>query len=148
MVVNTGSSCASTLPIATTPALAMTMSMSAEFVDAALNSGLQRREVSDVGNHGHHLAAGVSHQLRGFVRSDLVAQRVRDRVDIGADVHRDDVGALFSERDGVAAALAAGRPGDHGDGVVEFTHDGNVPAYSTQNDRDAEPVCHDSRDER
>ena len=58
------------------------------------------------------------HQLRGVVEIRFSRQRVGDRVDIGADIDGDDVGALLGQGDGMAAALAAGRAGDDRDGVV------------------------------
>ena len=88
-------------------------------------------------------AARGLHQPHGFVEIGLGAQRVGDRVDVGADVDRDDVGALFGQRDGMAAPLAARGAGDDGDGVVEFTHD-RKRTYSIQKDRVPGQFCHDS----
>jgi hypothetical protein len=58
------------------------------------------------------------HQPRGFFEIGFGRQWVGDRVDIGANIDGDDVGALLGQRDGVAAALPARRAGDDGDGVV------------------------------
>ena len=122
--LNTGSEWASGSPIATTPALAMTMSTSPSSSIPALHRGLQLGQVAYVGDDGHDLAAGGLDQPCGLVEIGFGPQRVGNRVDIGADVHGDDVGALFGQRHGVAATLAARGAGDDGDRVVEFTHDG------------------------
>ena len=50
-----------------------------------------------------------------------------DRVDIGADVHRDDVGALSRQSHRVGATLTSGRAADNRDCAVKQTHQGFSP---------------------
>ena len=92
-------------------------------LDPGLHRGFQLGQVSDIGDNSQCLAAGRLDESCGLVEIGFGAQRVGNRLDVGANIHGDDVCALFGQCDGVAAALAARRAGDDGDGVVEFTHD-------------------------
>ena len=59
----------------------------------------------------------------------LGGHRVRRCRDRPAGVHRDDVGALLREADGVAATLAAGRAGDERKLAVEEPHAPHASAF-------------------
>ena len=94
----------------------------AKFVDGPPHARLELGKISHVRDDRHHPPTGGGDQAHGLSEVVLGAERVRNRVDVGADIHPDDVGALFGERYRVTAALAAGCAGDDGDGVVEFSH--------------------------
>ena len=69
---------------------------------------------------------------RSDLRDGLVeifgsCERIMDRVDIGADVHRDDVGALSREAHRVGATLTSRRAADNRDFAVKQTHQGFSP---------------------
>jgi hypothetical protein len=92
---------------------------------------LDRGVVADVGLGGDDPPAGRL-DLPGRLGQVLHGgHRVGHRVDLLGDVHRDDVRALAGQRDRVAAALPARRPGDEGDlafqpsghGVVSLPRD-------------------------
>ena len=94
----------------------------AERVDPGLHCGFQLRQIANIGDSRCSPASGGLDQPYGLVEIGLGAQRVRNSVDIRADVDGDDVGTLLGERDGVATTLPPGGAGHYGDGVIEFTH--------------------------
>jgi hypothetical protein len=95
----------------------------AEFGDALLEGGFERRAVPDVGFPRDDASAGV---LDEFHRGGHVlggGHRIRNTGDLVAQVDRDDAGALRRQLHRVSAALAPGRAGDERDLAVEFPHD-------------------------
>ena len=100
----------------------------AEFGDAVGHDLLEPVEVADVGLLGDDAPTGLLDEVDRLVEILAGRHRVRDAVDLTAQVERDDVGPLLGEPDRVAAALAARRPGDEDDLPVELScHD--APHY-------------------
>jgi hypothetical protein len=90
----------------------------AELGDPVVDGGGQRLDVADVGLLGDdpsaqllHLAHGLGQVFRGRALVEVGGHAV----DGCGDVHRDDVGALLGEPDGVRPSLAASGPGDERD---------------------------------
>ena len=88
------------------------------------HDGLEPLEIADVGVFGHDAAPGLLDQVHGLVEILGCRHRVRDAVDLVAQIHRDDVGSLFGEPNRVCASLTPRRAGDEGDFPVELlSHD-------------------------
>jgi len=85
----------------------------AERVDPGLHCGFQLRQIANIGDSRCSPASGGLDQPYGLVEIGLGAQRVRNSVDIRADVDGDDVGTLLGERDGVATTLPPGGAGHY-----------------------------------
>lgn len=66
----------------------------AEFANALLDDLLQRIGIADVGLVSDDLSAFVLDELDGFVELVRSGVGVVHRVDVAADVHRDDVSAF------------------------------------------------------
>ncbi len=69
---------------------------------------------------GHDAATGLLDEVDRFVEVLRCRHRVRDAVDLVAQVERDDVGALFGEPDGVRAPLTPRRARDERDLPLEL----------------------------
>jgi len=80
----------------------------AELRDTAGHSGPQRGSVADVGLGGNNAPAQRPDLRYGPGQVRWRRQRVGDRVDRPADVHRDHVGAILGQAHRVAAAPAPG----------------------------------------
>jgi hypothetical protein len=109
------------------PALATTISTApAELRDAAGHSGPQRGSVTDVGLDGND-APTQSLDLRdGPDEVGRRRQRVGDRVDLAADIHRDHAGAVLGQAHRVATALSPCRSCDQRDLAVEPSRHKNL----------------------
>ena len=82
----------------------------------------QGGHVADVGLPGEDAPVqrlDRPHRLGELLRG---AHLVAHRLQLGADVDRDDVGALLRQPDRVAPTLAAGGSGDEGDLALELSH--------------------------
>ena len=93
----------------------------AELGDPLADRRLDRREIP------HVRAAGDDPPVQRLDLLDRLGQivrsghRVGDAADLGADVDRDDVGALLGQPDGVRPPLPPGRAGDEGDLTLELS---------------------------
>ena len=65
--------------------------------DAAIDRGRQRRAVADIGDCRDHALPFLLDQPGGLVQIFGPRQRVLVGLDVLADVHRDDVGALSGQ---------------------------------------------------
>ena len=94
------------------PALATTTSSCPSVGDPRRHRGGQRAAVADVGHLGDDPPVELLHQAGGLGQVGLGRHRVRDGLDLRAQVNRDDVRALLRQPYRVAAALAARGAGD------------------------------------
>jgi hypothetical protein len=83
--------------------------------------GLARFEVTHVDSSRDDAPVETLDQIRCLVEVFRRCMRVAEVVDRPADVDGDDVGVLFSEPDGVTAALPAGCPTDVRDLALDAT---------------------------
>ena len=101
----------SAVPKLTMPALATTMSSRPSRATPSSRAALSAVVVADVGLAGDDAAVEASTSTS----FDLSGRHGSGRVDLRRDVDGDDVGALFGQPDGVAAALTPRGAGDEGD---------------------------------
>jgi hypothetical protein len=87
----------------------------AKLGQARVDCRLELIAVAHVGLAAHDPPAELLDHGHGLRQVFLGGQRVRVRLDLLADVDRDDVGALFRKPHGVAASLPACRSGDQRD---------------------------------
>ena len=94
---------------------------------AAVDRRRDRRRVATVGLGNGDAAAKLLDLRDGLVEILEPCERIVDRVDIGADVHRDDVGTFSRKAHRVGATLTSRRAADNRDFAVQRTHQGFSP---------------------
>src|ERR1700749_3714009 len=95
-----------------------------ELFDAAVHRGLARFEVRHVDLSRDDAPVETLDQIRCLVEVFRRCMRVAEVVDRPADVDGDDVGALFSQPDGVTSGLPSGCPTDERDLALDATGHG------------------------
>ncbi|HTP18737.1 MAG TPA: hypothetical protein VMJ65_03985 [Solirubrobacteraceae bacterium] len=98
-----------------------------ELSQAAVDCRRDRRRVANVRLGSGDAAAELLDLRDGLVEILGSCERIVDRVDIGADVHRDDVGALSREAHRVGATLTSSGAADNRDFAVQRSHQGFSP---------------------
>lgn len=96
----------------------------AELGQAVSDGSVELLLATDVSVAGHDPPAELLDLGDRLVEVLPGAQRVGHRVQVGAQVDRDDVGALLGQADRVRTALAAGRAGNEGDLACNPGHAG------------------------
>ena len=93
-----------------------------EFGDRVGQRSVQFCPVADIHLRGDGPPARLLHLQPGLLEVPRSGQRVTVGLDVVADVEEDDVGPLFGQLDGVAAALTARRTGYQNDFVLYSSH--------------------------
>ena len=99
----------------------------AELRDGLVNHGRQAGGVPDVDLASDDPSVQLLHQLRGDVQILTRRPGVAGRVEVGADVDGDDVGALLGQPDRMRASLTPCRPRDQSDLAVHPSHELLLP---------------------
>jgi hypothetical protein len=94
----------------------------AQLGEARLQRLAELGPLAHVGLHRHDAPVLRFDQADRLLQVVRAGQRVLDRVDVVAQVDRDDVGALLGQPHRVAAALAARRARDEGDLALHTPH--------------------------
>ncbi len=94
----------------------------AEFGDGATEYVSQLGTIANVGLSNNDSPSLVLDEASGRVQVSLGRERARIGGDIAADIERDDVGTRGGHVQRMAAALSAGRTGDHRDFALKSTH--------------------------
>jgi hypothetical protein len=95
----------------------------AELGDRLRDRGLHRGAVADVGRDGERASPGLLDELRGLLQLVTLAEAVRHRRDVAAQVGDHHIGAGVGQRHRVGATLPARPAGDERNTTVELSHD-------------------------